>query len=131
MRRLSVLLVCLLTLAGCNGSQEASVTGSSAVNEFLTESSKPAVIKFYATWCSSCKQYAPAFEQVKTTLSNKADFFEVDVDESQYKALVKELKVSRIPETVLVTKDRTGINKVLGAISVSRLSQLVTDTVTQ
>ena len=126
-----ILLVCFFALLGCNGSQAPSAGGSSAVNDFLSESNKPAVLKFYAEWCSSCKQYAPAFEQVKTTLSDKADFYEIDVDESQYRALVKELKISRIPETVFVSKDRTNLSKRLGPMSVSTLSKLVNSTLTQ
>lgn len=131
MRKLLALCICFFALLGCNDSQEISTGASSAVTDLLSESNKPAVLKFYAEWCASCKQYAPAYEQVKATLSNKADFYEIDVDESQYRDLIKELRVARIPETVFVSKDRNSINKVLGPISVSQLSKLVTETVTQ
>jgi thiol-disulfide isomerase/thioredoxin len=129
MRKLSVLALLAFLITGCNQTSESSNTSS--VREFLASSSKPAVLKFYANWCSSCKQYAAAFEEVKLTMGDKVDFFEIDVDESKYKGIVKELKISRIPETAFVNIERNRISKTLGPISVSKLEKLVNELLTQ
>ena len=119
MRLLKVLLVVLVSmgLLACNDSQEASRTTSvaaTALKDFLASSTKPAVIKFHAEWCSTCKGYKPRFEKVRETMSGRVDFFEVDVDEVQYKALLKEVRVARIPVTLLVRQDRARVSKKLG-----------------
>lgn len=132
MRKLLVLAVFLLTSCnGGTGKEKQNTESSSPVRAFLETSSKPAVLKFYADWCSSCKQYAPAYEEVKLTMGNKVDFFEIDVDESKYKGLVRELKISRIPETAFVNLDRNRITKTLGPISVDKLTKQVTELLTQ
>ncbi len=110
--------------AGC-GQVSSVTTTTDALKTFLSKSSKPAVIKFYATWCGSCKDYAPAFNEVKLAKSGSVDFFEVDVDATQTKALVRELKISRIPETVFVSANRSNVSRKLGAISAKDLTKLV------
>ena len=125
MRKLSLVLFTVLILAGCEPQQANSVLADSALKTFLANSKKPAVIKFYASWCGSCKQYVPAFNEVKLAKSASVDFFEVDVDAAKTKALVKELKISRIPETAFVSADRSSVAKRLGPISVKNLTKLV------
>lgn len=64
-------------------------------------------------------------------MSDKVDFFEIDVDESKYKSIVKELKISRIPETAFVNLSRNRISKVLGPISVKNLEKQIAELITQ
>lgn len=124
MRKLSLVLFTILILAGCD-QKASSIPTDEALKTFLAGSSKPAVIKFHASWCASCKQYAPAFNEVKLAKSALVDFFEVDVDSAKTKALVREMKISRIPETAFVSADRSNITKRLGPISVKDLTKLV------
>ncbi len=100
-------------------------THQSALESLLESSSKPAVIKFYATWCSSCKDYAPSYNAVKNKLSSEVDFFEIDIDKKDSKKLVRELRISRIPETIFVTKNRKNVSRELGAISAESLKKLI------
>lgn len=64
-------------------------------------------------------------------MGDKVDFFEIDVDESKYKGMVKELKISRIPETAFVNTERNRISKILGPIRVSQLEKHVTELLIQ
>lgn len=125
MRKLSLMLFTVLILASCSSQQANSVITGGAVETFLAKSKKPAVIKFYATWCGSCKQYAPIFEKVKLSQANSVDFYEVDVDAAATKDLVRELKISRIPETVFISTDRASIARKLGAISAQDLTKSI------
>lgn len=125
MRKAFLLVLPLLIMfASCDkpGADTSAKNSGAALKTFLEKSNKPAVIKFYASWCGSCKQYNPAYEEVKKSMSSVADFYEVNVDASATKALVKELRVSRIPETVFVSQDRATINRKLGPLSVADLS---------
>lgn len=129
---LSLLLV--FSLVSCNdsklseesaGQAKTALSAKSPLGQFLSSSDKPAVLKFYAEWCSTCKKYEPTFKKVAGNMQESVDFYEVDVDDNQYKELLKQLKISRIPETVFVNKDRTNITKKLGSIPRVKLEKLI------
>lgn len=125
MRKAFLLVVPLLIMfASCDkpGADTSAKNSGAALKSFLESSNKPAVLKFYASWCGSCKHYVPAYEEVKKSMSGTVDFYEIDVDASATKSVVKELRVSRIPETVFVSKDRATINRKLGPLSAADLS---------
>ena len=100
-------------------------THKSALESLLESSSKPAVIKFYAEWCGSCKDYGPSYSAVKSKMSSQVDFFEIDIDKKTNKDLVRELRVARIPETIFVSKNRKNVSRELGALSEEGLKQLI------
>jgi thiol-disulfide isomerase/thioredoxin len=131
-------LVLVFSLVSCNENNMAQSTDSkvdsasptalskeSSLGQFLASSSKPAVIKFYAEWCSTCKKYDPTYKEIKEKFGAVVDFYEVDVDDNQYKDLINQLKVSRIPETVFVNLERTNVSKVLGSIPRVKLEKLI------
>jgi thiol-disulfide isomerase/thioredoxin len=130
---LSLLLV--FTLVSCNDAKiseadipkqaQIALSAESPLGQFLASSNKSAVIKFYAEWCSTCEKYEPTYKKVAASMGNAVDFYEVDVDDSQYKELLRQLKISRIPETVFINKDRTNITKKLGSIPSVKLEQLI------
>ncbi len=113
MRFLSLVLI--LFLFSC--SQEVSSATSTALEAFLKGSKKPAVIKFYADWCESCQDYAPTYTKVQAAQKKQLDFYSVDIDDKLNAKLIKQLKISRIPVTYFVTKDRKTITKKMGPIS--------------
>ena len=128
MQRISQLLILSLifVLNSCTSNVSSQKTNSSeALKTLLKHSNKPAVLKFYAEWCSTCKEYAPAFEKVANKYAAQVDFISVDTDAKQNVALLKELKISRIPETVFVSVDRNTVSKRLGPISEQSLEKTV------
>jgi thiol-disulfide isomerase/thioredoxin len=129
---ISMFLVC--TLSSCNQvlqEKQAELSSNQEQNNpltrYLANSNKAAVIKFYAEWCSSCKQYTPKFNAVSKKLSDKVDFFSIDVDDPEYKELVKYAKISRIPDTFFVSKDRQNVARKLGPITANKLESIVND----
>lgn len=129
---LSLLLV--FSLVSCNETKtseanseqaQTSLSQESALGQFLASSDKSAVIKFHAEWCSTCKKYKPTFDRVSSEMADQVDFFEIDVDDSKYKELLKQLKISRIPETVFINKERTTVTKKLGSIPRVKLEKLI------
>lgn len=128
-KTLKVLVIGLLVaLSAC--SQQVP-TNAPTLTEFLKESSKPAVLKFYADWCVTCKTYAPVFEKVKEEFSEKVDFFAIDVDQPINKALVKEFQISHIPVTLFVNGNRDDIEKQLAPLKYEALSNKVTKLLTK
>ena len=51
--------------------------------EWVYEGNRPAVVDFYATWCSPCKAMSPIVEAMAVAYAGKIDFYKVDIDEEQ------------------------------------------------
>ncbi len=68
--------------------------------ESLAKKSAVAVVDFSATWCGPCKMLAPVVESVSAKLGDKADFYNVDVDEAQELAI--EYGVNSVPCLILM-----------------------------
>ena len=47
----------------------------------IKESTKPIIIKAFASWCQHCAKMKPIFEQLENELGQKYMFTEFDVDE--------------------------------------------------
>ena len=129
---LVLVLLVSFALTACNeGKNQASPelsatsTTSNPLTDLLKDSSKPAVIKFHAEWCSTCKHYAPKFEAAKKEFPGTVDFYNIDVDDSRYKALVKYAKISRIPDTLFVSADRQNVSRKLGSIPRTKLISII------
>ncbi len=61
-----------------------------------------AVVDFSATWCGPCRMLAPVLEEISDELEGKANFYNVDVDESG--ELAAGFGISSVP-TVLILKN--------------------------
>ena len=124
------------TLNGCSSLESKSSGTSPAISEekhsktelqkFLDSkgSKRVAVIKFYADWCGTCRDYQPQYAAAKASLKDaNVDFYEVNVDQKEYSALIKELKVGLIPITYFVSQDRKSIENRVGYISSGQLAE--------
>lgn len=74
-------------------------------------SSQPTVIDFWASWCMPCKIFAPVFEQVSDTMTGKANFYKVNIDEQQ--ELAQKYGVASIP-TIIIFKDGAQVDQMVG-----------------
>jgi len=48
----------------------------------VKESGKASIIQFSATWCNPCKVLKPIMEEISDEMSDKLNFFYMDIDES-------------------------------------------------
>ena len=48
----------------------------------VKESGKKSIIQFSATWCNPCKVLKPIMEEISNEMSDKLNFFYMDIDES-------------------------------------------------
>jgi len=129
---LALILLLCIGLTACNKDKtdtelSAEQSTSNPLSELLADSDKPAVIKFHAEWCSTCKNYAPRFKAAKEEFSDEVDFYDINVDDSRYKALVKYGKISRIPDTFFVSADRQNVSRKLGSIPKTKLEAIISD----
>lgn len=124
--KVTAIIAIVFAMSSCLSSCTQKVEYDTPIlKTFLKDSNKPAVFKFYADWCSSCKDYAPTFEKVAAEYEGSVDFYEIDIDQKQYAELVTEFKIARIPETLFVSLDRNSVKKRLGPISYKSLKDAI------
>ncbi|NQY79585.1 MAG: thioredoxin family protein [Candidatus Caenarcaniphilales bacterium] len=128
----SLIFVTLFSLSSCSSISSKGSGSKSQLVTFLEANSSEnfAVIKFFATWCGTCKRYAPEFARVEADYAKRkeaVDFYSVDVDNKNYAALVRELKIGVIPTTYFISKDRKTVYNRIGNIKTDKLDALIQD----
>ena len=51
-------------------------------DELVLKSTKPALVDFWADWCSPCKQLTPILEELAQEYSGRINFFSLDTNEN-------------------------------------------------
>lgn len=90
-------------------------------NAEVTESDKPVLIDFWATWCAPCRMIGPHVEAVAAERPD-VKVCKINVDEQP--ALANMFQVMSIP-TLVVIKDKKIANKSLGLIPKERILELL------
>ena len=83
---------------------------------------KPALVDFWADWCGPCKMLSPVVDSVSEQLSDKADFYKVNVDEEP--ELAREYGIMSIP-TLILFKDGEIVEQSIGLIGEADIAALV------
>ena len=68
-------------------------------NNVVTESGKPVLIDFWATWCGPCRMIAPFVEEIA---AERDDVIVGKIDVDQEMELAMQFQVTSIPTLVLV-----------------------------
>ena len=84
----------------------------------VTNSDKPVVLDFWASWCGPCRMFAPTFEQVGEEMADTVKFAKVNVDEQE--ELARRFRVMSIPMLV-VLKEGQPVKKTIGALGEEEL----------
>ena len=80
---------------------------------------KLSVVDFSAEWCGPCKMLHPVLEKVSDELSDKVDFYKVDVDQAQAEA--SSLGIRGVP-TMIVFHGGQEVDRMVGFRDASSLS---------
>ena len=88
----------------------------------LENTSKPAVIEVWASWCHNCKTLDPIFKATAEELKEKADFYTLKADDNM--DLTKSLKIMGVP-TLLFYKHGVLISKKPGVRSQKSINKIL------
>lgn len=70
------------------------------------------VIKFYATWCQSCKMLEPIFKNLKSKF-NDVEFEEIDIDQNNGKEMLAKFGGDTLP-IIVVLKNNQAVETIRG-----------------
>ena len=80
-------------------------------NDYVSNSNKPVMIDFWASWCGPCRMLAPIYEEIAKELKDEVMFAKLNVDENA--EIAGQYHVASIPTFIVfkkgqVTARRTG-----------------------
>lgn len=81
-------------------------------DEFVSRSSVPVLVDFFAVWCPPCKMMEPVIERLAEEFAGKVAFGKVDVDENM--ELAARFEVSAVP-TFILFKGGKMLGRIVGA----------------
>lgn len=90
--------------------------------DLIKTSTKPIIVKAFATWCPHCAKMKPVYEALEKELGKKYMFTEFDVD--QAKDLVKQFKITSLP-TFITIKNKQEAGRVIGEMSQDSLKKFI------
>ena len=93
----------------------------------VKESGKGSIIQFSATWCNPCKVLKPIMEEISDEMSDKLNFFYMDIDESPSTPTL--FSIRGVP--TLIQFDEKGEQKGIkvGATSKSNVISFINDNI--
>lgn len=85
----------------------------------LTQSGKPTVVDFWATWCGPCRRLAPIIEELAAEYGGRVNIGKCDVEEDE--DLAMQFQVSSIPTVVFINKQGEVFKRLVGLQSKNTL----------
>lgn len=104
----------------------ATITTNEAFEKDVLKSTKPVVVKFFATWCGACKEMAGAFDELAKQMVDYS-FFAVDIDAA--KDLATKYNIKGVP-TIVFFKDGNEVDAAkrhVGSASKEHLEKTIKD----
>ncbi|MFK5891657.1 MAG: thioredoxin TrxC [Pseudomonadota bacterium] len=112
----------------CGKCHELLLTGqvipanATQFQKYISRSSMPIVVDFWASWCGPCKMMAPVFEQVAKQFQHRVHFLKVNTETEQ--SLSAQYNIRSIP-TIALFKQGQEVTRQAGAMDGNNLQQWI------
>lgn len=88
------------------------------------------VLKFSATWCVPCKNFAPIFDEVSKDENFKdIEFKSLDAEDEDAYDIVEKYKIISVPTVLLIDENDEIIKRISGTVSKTSLIEIINDTI--
>lgn len=88
----------------------------------------PAIVDFWAPWCTPCIAISPVFEKISSQYKGKLKFAKLNVDENQ--EIAANYGIRGIPCLILFNKGKE-IDRILGAMAEEQLKSKISEMLTK
>ncbi|MDI6833188.1 MAG: thioredoxin [Bacteroidales bacterium] len=92
--------------------------------EWKYKGDKPAIIDFYADWCSPCKMLAPILEEIDAEYNDKIQIYKINTEEEQ--ELSYAFGIQSIPSILFIPLDDQP-RMAVGALPKNNLEEIIKD----
>ncbi|HOB26627.1 MAG TPA: thioredoxin [Bacteroidales bacterium] len=90
--------------------------------EWKYKGDKPAIIDFYADWCSPCKMLAPILEEIDAEYNDKIQIYKINTEEEQ--ELSYAFGIQSIPSILFIPLDDQP-RMAVGALPKNNLEEII------
>ncbi|XP_062157817.1 thioredoxin Y1, chloroplastic [Alnus glutinosa] len=94
----------------------------SSLDDLLSNSDKPVLVDFYATWCGPCQFMAPVLNEVASQLKDKIQVVKIDTE--KYPSIADKYRIEALP-TFIIFKDGEPCDRFEGALAADQLIQRI------
>ena len=89
----------------------------------IKESGKSSIVQFSADWCSPCRTLKPIMEEISNEMSDKLNFFYMDIDSSPSTPTL--FAIRGVPTLILFDKHGEILNQKVGATTKSNVEEFI------
>ena len=87
-------------------------------------SDKPAVIEFYANWCTTCQEMAIGLKELHQQYGEEVNFVMLDIDRPEWTEQLKQYQVTGVPQITLLNSEHRVVKTLVGMIPETVLDRI-------
>ena len=96
-------------------------------NKNIKESGKASIVQFSADWCSPCRTLKPIMEEISNEMSDKLNFFYMDIDSSPSTPTL--FAIRGVPTLIIFDKNGEQKNLKVGNTTKSNVKSFIEENI--